>query len=446
MAELSGRRRFAHLYRRAGFGASPAQIDQATAAHPDDDAAFNLAVDALLNYEAVPEVADQVTVDPNSRDSLVKWWLDRMVRTRRPLLEKLVLFWHDHFATSFDKDGITVARMQRQNEMFRSFAVGPLEPILNAVSRDPAMMIWLDLTLNRRRSPNENYAREVMELFSLGVGVPGDPNYSEQDIREATRAFTGYTIGADGNWTLNGGNHDSGQKTVLGRTCESGDEVHAILVNHVKNGRNVSAHFMTSKLFSWFAYPVTPDDPVVARLAPGFAANSHSIRWLVEAILKSGEFSSNAAYRAQIKSPVEVAVQTLRLLGAERIPRNGVMSRLNEQGMRLFFPPDVAGWPSGRTWINASTVLSRCNMGAAIVNSLGRTGADDAGGAAVASLIAPLSTPAEKVDWILGLLVDGSVNPATRDALIAYAQAANTDEKVRGLFNLVLALPAFQLN
>jgi uncharacterized protein (DUF1800 family) len=441
VAELTGRRRFAHLYRRAGFGATLAQIDQAMALSPDEDTAFTMAVDNLLNYAAVPDAPEQVTIDPNSQDSLTKWWLDRMMRTTRPLLEKMTLFWHDHFATSFDKDGIDVNKMLTQNALLRSLAFDRFEVILNAISRDPAMMTWLDLTLNRKRSPNENYAREVMELFSLGLG-----NYSENDIKEATRAFTGYTIGTDGKWTLNASQHDSTSKTVLGQTCESGDDVHHILVNSVQNGRNVSAHYMTAKLFSWFAYPVAPDDPWVVAYAPSFAATGHSFGWLVSAILKSPEFSSNRAYRALIKSPVEVAVETLHILGAERIPNSGVLTRLSEQGMRLFHPPDVAGWPSGSAWINASTVLSRCNMQAAIVNSMGKTAATEAGGPSVASLIAGQPTAAAKVDLILGMFVDGDVNPGTRNALITYASAATTDEKIRGLFNLALALPSNQLN
>jgi uncharacterized protein (DUF1800 family) len=445
MADLTGRRRFAHLYRRAGFGATPAEISQAMAVSADENVAFNAAVDALLNYANVAEVPDQVTVD-TSQDSQIKWWLDRMVRTRRPLLEKMVLFWHDHFATSIDKDGMDIPKMQRQNELFRSMAMDPFVSILNAVSRDPAMMIWLDLTLNRKLSPNENYAREVMELFALGVGTPSAPNYSENDIKQATKAFTGYTINSAGNWQLNTSQHDSSTKTVLGQTCESGDQVHQILVSSVQAGRNVCAHYITAKLFSWFAYPVTVDDAIVLSLAPAFAANGHSIRWLVEAILKSPELSSNAAYRALIKSPVEVAVQALKVLAAERIPNSGVLSRLVEQGMRLFHPPDVSGWPIGVAWINASTVLSRCNMQAAIVNSMGKTAATEAGGPTVASLIAGQPTPAAKVDLILDMFMDGTVNPGTRSALITYAQTATTDEKIRGLFNLVLALPAYQLN
>jgi uncharacterized protein (DUF1800 family) len=446
MAELSGRRRFAHLYRRAGFGATTAQIDAAIAANPDENTAFTMAVDALLTYANYTEAPSNVAIDTSSSDTLIKWWLDRMVHTTRPLLEKLTLFWHDHFATSIDKDGMDVTKMQVQNELLRTMAFGQFEPFLNAMSRNPAMMIWLDLTSNIKRSPNENYAREVMELFSLGVGNPGDPNYSETDIKEATRAFTGYTINTNGVWTLNTGNHDSGTKTVLGQTCESGDQVNHILVGATKNGRNICAHFLTAKLFSWFAYPVTPDDGVVTALAPGFAASGHDVRWLVEQILKSPEFSSNAAYRAQIKNPVDVAVQILRQLGAERVPQNGVLTRLSEQGMRLIHPPDVSGWPNGRAWINATTVLSRSNMAAAIVNSMGKTAATEAGGPTVASLIAGQPAAAAKVDLILNLFVDGDITTNMRTALISYASNATTDEKIRGLFNLVLALPSFQLH
>ena len=445
MPELTGRLRFTHLYRRAGWGASSAEIDAVMALGPDEATAYANAVTALVSYppDDVPDRLSTATTDTNV---LIQWWLERMLHTRRPLLEKMVFFWHDHFATSRDKDGIDAARMLRQNQFFRANAFSYFETILNGISRDPAMIFWLDLNTNRRTRPNENYAREVMELFALGIGTPASPNYSEEDIRQATKAFTGYTVGADGNFLLNAGNHDPSIKTVLGRTCESGDDVNRILVSHWKDGRNVCAHYLTAKLFSFFAYPVSVDDPVVARLAAGFAARNMEIGWLVSSILASEEFSSLRAYRALVKSPVELAAGALRTLGAARVPTSGVLSRLVDQGQRLFYPPDVAGWPSGRAWVNASTTLSRCNMAASIVNSLGKTATTEAGGAAVATLLSGYATPEAKVDRVLGLLVDGTVPAATRQALIGYAATATTDEKIRGLFNLVMALPAYQLN
>jgi len=447
MPALTGRARFVHLFRRAGWGASEAEVNAAMALHPDEATAFSQAVSNMLSYHQTQEVPDRIVVTPATTDTnqLVLWWLERMVRTRRPLLEKMTYFWHDHFATSRDKDGMDAAKMLRQNEFFRANAINYVEQLLNGISRDPATIIWLDLNTNRRTRPNENYAREVMELFALGIGTPADPNYSEDDIRQATKAFTGYTIGADGNFVLNAANHDPSIKTVLGRTCESGDDVNRILVTHWKNGLNVCAHYLTAKLFSFFAYPVTVDDPVVRRLAPGFAANNLEVGWLVSAILSSEEFSSLRAYRALVKSPVELAVEALRVLGAERVP-TGILSRLADQGQRLFYPPDVAGWPNGRVWVNASTVLSRCNMGAAIVNSLGKPATTEAGGPLVTSYLTGLTTPEAKVDRVLGLLDDANVPAATRQSLLQYAATATTDEKIRGLFNLVMALPSYQLN
>ncbi|HYU20215.1 MAG TPA: DUF1800 domain-containing protein [Chloroflexota bacterium] len=447
MADLSGRERFAHLFRRAAFGPSEAELNAAISLSTNEDAAFNLAVDNLLNYPAVDGFTDRIVVTSSSDgDTLIKWWLERMVRTTRPLLEKMVFFWHDHFATSLEKDGIDVGKMKAQNEFFRANALGNFETILNGISRDPAMMYWLDLVSNRASSPNENYARELMELFSLGIGPPADPNYSETDIKQATKAFTGYTVDANGNFFYNLSQHDSSTKTVLGQTCESGDQVNHILVTYVKSGRSVSARFLASKLFSFFAYPAPPDDPVIVGFANTFVSSGLSVRALVEAILKSPQFSSNQAYRAIEKAPVEVAVGAMRTLGAERVPTNGVRSKLVEQGQRLFYPPDVGGWPSGRAWINASTTLSRSNMAATIINSMGNPDPNQAGGLPVASLLSGYTTAAAKVDRVLGLLVDGNVPSSTREALIAYANTMSTDEQIRGLFNLVMALPAYQLN
>ena len=452
MAELQGRRRFAHLFRRAGFGPSEAELNAAIALSPDPEAAFTMAVDGLLNYENVPEVADRFSpTDPSAtpdgvvESSTTLWWLDRMVRTRRPLLEKMTLFWHDHFATSGEKEGI-IPRMASQNQLLRANALGNFENMLRAISRDPSMMLWQDIVSNKKGNPNENFARELMELFSLGIGQPGSPNYSEADIKEATRAFTGYTIGTDGNWTLNSAQHDSGTKTVLGQTCESGDDVMHILVNYKKNGKNVCARFIAAKLFSWFVWPVTPEDPLIDGFAQTFVNSNFSIKTLMDAILKSPQFSSNAAYRSQEKNPVEVSVGALRTLGAERFPYRGAFIRTAELGMRLFFPPDVGGWTSGRGWINASTLIGRWNMQGEITVRMGMPEALDPGGPPSVNTIAGMSDPAQRVDRLLYLFVDSNVTDAERSALISFSQAANSDDKLRGLISLVMALPAYQLN
>ena len=245
---------------------------------------------------------------------------------------------------------------------------------------------------------------------------------------------------------MNSGQHDSGTKTVLGQTCESGDQVIDILTTHTQGGRNVCASFITAKLFSFLAYPVAVNDPSLDGFVGAFVGSGLSIRALAEAILKSAMFSSERAYRALVKSPVELAVSTMRILGGERIPDWGVHNEIEAQGQRLFFPPDVGGWTSGSGWINASSLLSRCNMAARIVAGLGGSHSDEIGGLPVTGLVELLTTGSAKVDTVLGLLVDDNVPTGTREPLVAYAETSITDTRFRGLFDLVMALPEYQLN
>jgi uncharacterized protein (DUF1800 family) len=448
---MTGRRRFAHLFRRAGFGATEAEITAAMALHANEDTAFTMAVDNLLNYQAVSEPADRITLTLNDAtipDQYIRWQLERFVRTKRPLLEKMVFWWHGHFATSLQKDGITVPRMDRQNTLFRQNAFGTFEAMLNNIVRDPAMIYWLDLHANRVSSLNENYARELMEVFALGVGDPNAPNYSENDVKEAAKAFTGYTVGADGNFFFNSGQYQPGVKTLLGSQCETGEQANAIIIRYNRGGRWVCAEHITSKLFSFFAYPVKPGDAVVTRIAVIFQNSNLNMRTLVEQILKSPEFSSTTAYRALVKSPVELAVCALRTFGAQWVPEYWVMQRLQEQAQRMFFPPNVAGWPKGREWINASSMLSRVNMTSAVARSMGVTNdVLGAGGSKMATYFTGLTTPTQKVDRVLDLLYLGDVPASSRTALITYASNnMNTDAKICGLFNLAMALPAYQLN
>jgi uncharacterized protein (DUF1800 family) len=445
MPELTGRRRFSHLFRRAAFGISELELNAAVARDANEDRAYDLAVDALLNYEAVPEIADRVPRDTSYWELPVYWWLDRMVRTRRPLLEKMTLFWHDHFATSLAKDGVTIELMCEQNDLLRDNALGNFEQMLREISRDPAMLVWLDLIYNRKSSPNENWARELLELFTFGVGEPGSVRYSELDIRELTRAFTGYTIGPGGGFFLNAAEHDSGSKTLFGQTCNSGDSAIRLLMTHHKSGKYVLHSYICQKLFSHFAYPVAFDSPEVDMLAQVFV-NRNSIRDVLGRLFKSDQFQSLRAYRALVKSPVELAVGALRMLGAERFPNNGIMVRLREQGQQLWMPRDVSGWPSGRAWVNSRTILSRANMCAAIVISMGIPTSDYAGGPSVMDLLLGLTSGAQKVDRVVGLLVDADVPSSTRQALISFADGADQGHEQQSLFNLVMALPQFQLN
>jgi uncharacterized protein (DUF1800 family) len=226
MGQLTGRKQISHLLRRAGFGGSPDEIDAHLAL------GFEGAVDRLIEFERVPNdelearvSAMETQLDVTRLPALQNIWLSRMLFTARPLEERMTLFWHNHFATANSKVGRPPA-MYDQNKLFRSQALGSFRELLKSVARDPAMLRWLDSNSNRRRSPNENFARELMELFTLGVG-----NYTEQDVREAARAFTGWFFDRNLGFVFNSNQHDPGQKTFLGRTGSwNGDDVIDIIL------------------------------------------------------------------------------------------------------------------------------------------------------------------------------------------------------------------------
>ncbi|MGE3268854.1 MAG: DUF1800 domain-containing protein [Chloroflexota bacterium] len=449
MAELSGRKRFAHLFRRAGFGATEAELTAAMQSNPDEETAFQQTISNLLNPQNVAEAPD---LEPNpgaNETTLDLWWVDRLIRTKRPLLEKMTYFWQDHFATSLAKGGIDHTMMKNQNEFLRTNALGNFKTLLDGISRDPAMVVWMDLFVNRKLSPNENYARELMELFSLGVGLPGQQPYTEADIREATRAFTGYTLQQNAFYFFNTAQHDFGTKVVLGKTCESGDEVNSILLAHVYNGKNVCSRFITAKLFSFLVWPVTIADAVIDSFADYFVSQNFSVYKLVEAMLRSAEFSSNQAYRSIYKTPAELLAGAYRALGADHIPRdNDAWVRLIDLGERPFMPPDVNGWPKGRAWINAGTLINRCNMFTRIIRSMGAPGNTGAGGPTVQQLAAGLN-PQQFTDMVLTRLLDNEVPAGVRSILLDYASHPPVAQEygfwVEGMFNLVMDLPQYHM-
>jgi uncharacterized protein (DUF1800 family) len=354
-----------------------------------------------------------------------------MANTRRPLQEKMTLFWHGHLTSALrtvNNPGALLA----QNRFFRANALGDYRDILKGISRDPAMMQYLDLRSNRKMAPNENYGRELLELFTMGIG-----NYTETDVKEIARAYTGWAIGPDGQFFFNRNQHDFGVKTILGQTgAFDGDDVAEMLAAHP-----ATAAFMSRKLFRFFAYP-NPEQATIDRLAGVYLQSGGSVRALVEAILRSPEFSSEQAYRANIKSPTELVVGTLRTLGAEQVPQQAV-NAMRQLGQELFNPPNVAGWFGGRSWINASTLLIRFNTTAAVANQLG---GPTLAGPPLTNLVQAQPTPEARVDRALELLLDGDVSPDERATLLDYVRARKGDDQVRSLFRLAMALPAYQLN
>ena len=280
---------------------------------------------------------------------LRSWWLTEMLVTPSPLTEKMTLFWHNHFVSSQQKVRLPQL-MYRQNVLLRRHALGNFGEFLHAVARDPAMVIYLDSASNRKGQPNENFAREVMELFTLGEG-----NYAERDIKEAARAFTGWSIDREsGEFLFRRPQHDDGVKTVLGRSgLFDGDAVLDILLAQPQ-----AAEFVVAKLWREFISPAT-DPSEVKRIARVFRESRYEIRVALRALLTSDAFYAAGNRATLVKSPVDLVVGTLRQFSfttGEAMPFAFVTAQL---GQNLFAPPNVKGWPGGELWINATTLLAR---------------------------------------------------------------------------------------
>jgi uncharacterized protein (DUF1800 family) len=277
------------------------------------------------------------------------WWVNEMLVTRSPLTERMTLFWHNHFVSSQQK--VRFARlMYAQNATLRANALGSFATLLHAASKDPAMLIYLDTAQSRKGQPNENFAREVMELFTLGEG-----NYSEHDIKEAARAFTGWSLDREtGRYLFRPAVHDYGVKTVLGKSgAFDGDEILDVIL-----ARPQTSEFITAKLWREFV-SAEPDPREVKRIAQIFRGQGYDIKVLMRALLACDAFWAQANRGTLVKSPVELVVGTLRQL--EVAPGTAMPFAVVAAGMgqNLFAPPNVKGWPGGEQWINSNTLLAR---------------------------------------------------------------------------------------
>ena len=375
----------AHLLNRAGFGGSPAEIEKLADLGPDK------AVSHLLDYEKIPDPTpnpDWAHPNPDEiqklRDAvrngtpeqkeqakreeqqtiqrrmleLRGWWLKRMASGPRPLQEKLVLFWHGHFATSMEKVR-NPYYMWRQNELFRRLGAGGWEQLLIEAGKDPAMLIWLDQAQSKKDHPNENFAREVMELFALGEG-----HYTEHEIGEAARALTGWSL----DFTTLGFifrpyYHDYREKTIFGQTGNfDGDDFIKLIVAHPQ-----SAKFITAKIWNFFAGQV-PSPELNEQLAAVFRANGNNFKPFLRELFRSEIFYSEGIIRNQVKSPVQWLVGSVRMLECELPPPLVSCGMLRQLGQDLFAPPNVKGWDGGVTWITTNTLLTRYNDAQALVD------------------------------------------------------------------------------
>ena len=284
---------------------------------------------------------------------LREWWFREMLNTPSPLTEKMTLFWHNHFATSQQKVRFTPLLYQ-QHVMLRRNAMGNFGTLLREVSRDPAMLVYLDGANSRKEQPNENFAREVMELFTLGEG-----HYTEKDIKEAARAFTGWSVDREtGQFMFRRGIHDYGNKTVLGKSGNfDGDQVIDILL-----AKPETAQFITRKLWKEFVSPVpaTPtEEAELARLATLFRTSGYNIGKLMNAMLTSDAFYATENRATLIKSPVEFVVGTMKQFEIDTPNLRPFVLASALLGQNVFSPPNVKGWPGGEAWINSATLLGR---------------------------------------------------------------------------------------
>ena len=357
-----------HLLNRAGFGAAPAEVE-AFAPLERGEAVERLLDGALRDATLAPPAfvdtafvpfyrVRRMSADERAEErrklvaegfELRAWWLREMLATPSPLTERMTLFWHGHFATSQRKVRYGQL-MYRQNTLLRREALGNFATLLHAIARDPAMLVYLDNAGNRRQAPNENFAREVMELFTLGEG-----HYTEADVKEAARAFTGWSLDRDtGQFVFRRLWHDDGEKTVLGKTGRfDGDDVLDILL-----ARPETAQFVAAKLWRELVSP-EPDAREVKRWAAIFRESHYEVKPLLRAILTSDAFWAQGSRATLVKSPVDLIAGTLRTSGLRPFELRPTVLACAALGQNLFSPPNVKGWPGGDAWIDSSTILGR---------------------------------------------------------------------------------------
>jgi uncharacterized protein (DUF1800 family) len=474
----------AHLLRRAGFGASS-----------DDLAVFgsmsyNAAVDRLLNYDGIPDDVDAkigqagyaatTSNGPFSPNTVItdarQRWLFRMIHTNRPLQEKMTLFWHNYFATAYSKvagagtiDGVRMMAAKRaedpkgqrgQVEMLRDNALGSLNNLLNLIATDPAMLIYLDGNTNTKAAPQENFGRELMELFSRGVGF-----YTEQDVYAAARVFTGWNLRIDRgtgdgdniySFVYNANNHETaaktfsfpiytdGSTTIQSRAAAGGMQDGLDLINalsmHPETARRVAG-----KLYAYFVSEVVPADPAfINRLATIYLQNNSNIKPVLQALFTSPQFNDPAVYFTHYSWPVEYVVRAIKETGWTGFSVGTTLTPLVNMGQQLYEPPDVAGWDLDQNWFSSGKMLARMNFASTLAsNQKFRLG--------TAAVPAKASAQAV-VNFMLSKMTPANSSDLAPD-LLAYASSAawtgsdtQLQTKASGLAHLILGSAEYQFS
>ena len=461
----------AHLLRRAGFGATRDELEAY------QEKGYEATVEELLNPGEPGNLPDDLIaryhVDQSELrlpDSAAAYWMYRMITTHNPLEEKIVLFWHGLFATGYSK--LNQARSHlNQIEMFRKHGLGAFDNLLIELSRDPAMIFWLDNNENHNGAINENYGRELLELFSMGIG-----NYSEDDVKSAARAFTGWTMGnaeymamranKDSIWPYGRiawhfgyrpEDHDNGEKTFLGETGNlNGEDIVRIICKH-----EAAPRFVCTRLFQFFAADEVDDEggKVIDEMTRAYFESSYEIRAVLRTLLRSDYFKSDAARFARVKGPIELVTGAIRMAGSYRTPDLGIGDVVRQafyMGQGLLNPPTVEGWHEGEEWIDSGALVERVNFVASELGDVDKPG--------IRAIIDRLATenggrlsPSELVDRCLDLIGPVVVSDTTRSALTehvssrgdvdltAHEHGGEPERRVGELLSLIASTREFQL-
>jgi uncharacterized protein (DUF1800 family) len=476
-----------HLLRRAGFGGSPADFGVYSTM------SYGAAVDRLVNYERVPDDVDVKIGQPGYvgttsngpflpntviNDARQRW-LFRMLHTNRPLQERMTLFWHNYFATGYTKvsgavgpdDGTRLMaakqaddplRQKGQMELFRDQALGNMRALLVSVAQDPAMLIWLDGNTNTKRNPQENFGRELMELFSRGVGF-----YTENDVYAAARVFTGWNLNITRTPTPTNPNalsyafiyrpenhepaaktfsfpiYSDGSNTIPSRAASDGlqDGIDLIgaLAAHPETARRLAG-----KLYGFFVNEtVSPSPATIDQIAAVYRQSGGNIRAVVQSILLSAEFADSSSYFTRYSWPVEFVVRSMKETGWTGFSLGTTLSPLVNMGQQLFEPPDVAGWDLGQSWFSTGMMLARMNFASALAaNQKFRL---------AAAAAAAKQSPQELVSFMVDRITPASIKSMYGD-LVAYASSGATwtgsdaqmQTKASGLAHLILGSAEYQ--
>ena len=420
----------AHLMRRAGFGATRGELEALAAK------GYEAVVDDLVNPERLPDMDEDIIeryFGGEGYPIFAGIWMYRMLNSQRPLQEKMALFWHHVFATGITKNQHVMAAVN-QIKMFRSVGMTDMRTILLELAKDPAMIFWLDNNENHNGEPNENWGRELLELFSMGVG-----NYTEQDIKDASRAFTGWTFEQPlplyphgyypAPFTYIAEDHDEGEKTFLGQSGNlNGEDIIDIIARQPATARFIARHMYNffvadePQVPSWNTVPPRDQD-AINELVAAYLQSDGDIRAMLSALFNSDFFK--AARFKKVKSPVELITGVIKLVGTFQEPQPGLVGYSGTaklMGQQLFDPPTVEGWHTGHEWIDGGTLNERVNFAVNEVGDLSKPG--------IGELIERMGAagdacpPAELVERSLELAGPVEVGDDTRAGLLRYAEAA----------------------